>query len=91
MDGRVNPRIKSWIKSGDGHDDLSRPRINKTTGNAIKGRVALDKKGALDSRSFRLESDLTWGHEASHLPPALNSQIAGEVTITAGHSQWSAE
>jgi hypothetical protein len=42
VDCRDNPRIKF----GDGHDDLSRPRINKkTTGSAIRATQNIDKIG----------------------------------------------
>jgi hypothetical protein len=40
LESHAIPGRKSYvsaygIKSGDGHDDLSRPRRNKTTGNTI--------------------------------------------------------
>jgi hypothetical protein len=52
----------------------------RPTGIAMSAKTPTEKvrqknrqKVALDSRSFRLERDLTGGHDTSHLPPALNT------------------
>jgi hypothetical protein len=50
VDGRVNPRIKSRIKSGDGHDDEDPRRSRKSawpTGIAISARHFLAKIGIM--------------------------------------------
>jgi hypothetical protein len=51
----------------------------ETTATAIRARI--DRKAALDSRSFRLERDLTGGLDASHPPPALNTIFRSGVPL----------
>jgi hypothetical protein len=51
----------------------------ETTATAIRARI--DRKAALDSRSFLLERDLTGGLDASHLPPALNTIFRSGVPL----------